>query len=346
MTPRTILIYAGQELMGDGFIKLPFARALRAAHPGAHMTWLAGKGRTVFAHELAPLVHGVLDAVIEDADIGSKTGELIGARPLAGQGFDLVIDTQSRVLTTLIVRRLEHARFISPTANFWFSNARPPRGYEKPPHLHHRLFDIAALAIGHAVKDPGPQPLPAAFRAEAARLLPGEPPPGGPTYVGFAPGAGNRQKCWPLDGYVALAQRQAARNRVPVFILGPDEGEWHATLAAAVPGARFPNQDSGTTISPILTLALAGRLAAAVTGDGGAGHILAEGGAPMVSLWGPTDVAKFHPMARRLKIVRAQSYGGDTMDRIPVDGVDAALDALLADQTLDDKPVVVSRVFG
>ncbi len=196
MTPRTILIYAGQELMGDGFIKLPFARALRAAHPGAHMTWLAGKGRTVFAHELAPLVDGVLDAVIEDAGIGSKAGELIGARPLAGQGFDLVIDTQSRVLTTLIVRRLVHARFVSPAAKFWFSDARPPRGYEKPPHLHHRLFDIAALAVGHAVKDPGPQPLPASFRAEAARLLPGGPIPGGPTYAAKNAGRSTATSRW------------------------------------------------------------------------------------------------------------------------------------------------------
>ncbi len=341
MTPRSVLIYAGQELMGDGFIKLPFARALRAAYPGAQLTWLAGKARTVFAHELAPLVDGVLDEVIEDAGIGSRAGELLGAKPLAGRPFDLVIDTQSRVLTTLIVRRLVHARFISPTANFWFSQSRPPRGYAKPPHLHHRLFDLAALAVGHAVKDPGPQPLPAAFRAEAARLL-----PDGPTYVGFAPGAGNRAKCWPLDGYVALAQQQAARGRTPVFILGPNEREWHQPLMTAVPGARFPNQDPAAVISPLLTLALAGRLAAAVTGDGGAGHILAEGGAPLVSLWGPTDVQKFHPMARRLKIVRAQDFGGDTMDKIPVEAVAAGLDALLADPTLDDKPAVVSRVFG
>src|SRR5437868_10765920 len=118
MTARSVLIYAGQELIGDGFIKLPFARALRAAYPGARLTWLAGKGRTVYAHELAPLVAGVLDEVIEDAGIGSRAAELIGARPLAGRRFDLVIDTQSRVLTTLIVRRLRHARFVSPTAAF------------------------------------------------------------------------------------------------------------------------------------------------------------------------------------------------------------------------------------
>jgi hypothetical protein len=57
-------------------------------------------------------------------------------------------------------------------------------------------------------------------------------------------------------------------------------------------------------------------------------------------------MGKFHPMARRIAFVRAQSFGGETMDAIPVEPVAAALDALLGDPARDDKPVVVSRVFG
>lgn len=340
-TPSTILIYAGQELMGDGFIKLPFARALRMAFPGAHLTWLAGKGRTVYAFELKPLVAGVLDAVINDANIGSETTELLGPRPLDGRRFDLVIDTQSRVLTTLILRRIRHGRFVSQTAKYLFSNARPPRGYKKPGHLHHRLFDLASLAAGRTVADPGPAPLPDAVRAEATRLL-----PDGAPFIGLAPGAGHRFKCWPLDNYIALARQQVARGRVPVFILGPSERDWHQPLAAAVPDARFPNQDPDAVVTPLLTLALGQRLVAAVANDGGTGHILAESGVPLVSLWGPTAVAKAYPMARRLKLVTAQSFGGDAMTLIPVDAVAAALETLLADPTADDKPVVASQIFG
>ena len=50
--PETILVYVGLDLMGDGLMKLPFVRALRNAFPDARITWLAGKGRTVYAHEL------------------------------------------------------------------------------------------------------------------------------------------------------------------------------------------------------------------------------------------------------------------------------------------------------
>ncbi|SRR5258708_6900829 len=340
---RSILVYAGHELMGDGFIKLPFARAVRAAFPDAHITWLAGKGRTVYAHELAPLVEGVLDEVIEDAGIGKHWSELFGRRPLPERRFDLVIDTQSRVMTTLILRRLRHQRFLSPTAKFLLSDFRPKRSYRKPKHLHHRLFDLIALATGRPAPTPGPGRLPDAVAADAARLL-----PDGPVYVGFAPGAGNRRKCWPLERFIQLASAQTRQERVPVFILGPAEAEWRHELAGAVPGARFPNQDAdaaGIATGPVLTLALARRLAAAVSNDSGGGHILAESGVPLVSLWGPTVVDKAYPMARRLKLVMAQRFGGEAMDLIPVDAVAAALETLLADPAADDKPVVVSEIL-
>jgi hypothetical protein len=64
-----------------------------------------------------------------------------------------------------------------------------------------------------------------------------------------------------------------------------------------------------------------------------------------VSLWGPTKVAKAYPMARRLKLVTAQQFGGDAMTLIPVDAVEAALETLLADPSADDKPVVVSAAL-
>jgi len=86
-------------------MKLPFIRALRQAFPRARITWLAGKGRTAFAGTMAPLVRGLIDEVIEDIPIGISLTELIG-RPLPDRFFDLIIDTQRRFLTTLILRRI------------------------------------------------------------------------------------------------------------------------------------------------------------------------------------------------------------------------------------------------
>ena len=125
--PR-VVVYVGLDLVGDGLIKLPFVQALRHAFPEGELIWLAGKGASAYRSALAPLVSGLLDAVVDKADIGSRLGELFSAPPLAGQTFDLVIDTQRRVLTTLIVKRLRSRFFLSGTADFLFSNAKPAAG--------------------------------------------------------------------------------------------------------------------------------------------------------------------------------------------------------------------------
>lgn len=319
--PRSILVYVGLDLMGDGLMKLPFVRALRAAFPQARIVWLAGKGKTVYAGPLQPLVAGLVDEVIEDAGIGSHWAELL-RRPLAGRSFDLVLDTQRRVLTTLILRRVAHQRFISAALDYRLSDPKPVQR-AKPPAMVRQLLDLVELASGRPAEPHHALALPADYVEAARSLL-----PEGPVYVGLAPGAGGRHKCWPLERFVALAQRQVERGRVPVFIVGPDENEWLTELRGAVPGARFPLQDSDDR-SPLTTIALAGRLSAAVANDSGGGHMLAAGGAPLVSLFGPTSPAKFAPLAKRLTVITAQDFGATEMSAIPVDAVATAVESLL-----------------
>ena len=112
-----VLVYVGLDLMGDGLMKLPFVRALRAAFPEGEIIWLAGKGASAYKTALAPLVQGLITEVIDNADVGSHWMEILG-RPLKDQSFDLVIDTQSRMLTTLVLKRIKTRFFISGAADF------------------------------------------------------------------------------------------------------------------------------------------------------------------------------------------------------------------------------------
>jgi ADP-heptose:LPS heptosyltransferase len=319
--PASILVYVGLDLIGDGLMKLPFVRALRAAFPASRITWLAGKGATVYAGPLRPLVQGQIDEVIEYAGIGSHAGELL-RRPLPGRQFDLILDTQRRLLTTLILKRIAHREFLSAAANYAFSDRRPLTRV-KPKALIRQLLDLVELASGRPAKPHTGFDLPADYTALARRLL-----PDGPDYIGLAPGAGGRHKCWPLERFTALGRRQRERGRAPVILVGPAETDWLAPLRAALPEARFPLQDA-PELSPLVTIATAMRLRAAVANDAGIGHMLAAGGVPLVSLFGPTSPEKFAPLARRLAVVRAQQFGGDTMDSIPVDAVAEAVDSLL-----------------
>ncbi|MDB5407591.1 MAG: lipopolysaccharide heptosyltransferase family protein [Rhodospirillales bacterium] len=320
-----ILVYSGQEVLGDGVMKLPFVYALRRSWPDARITWLAGKGPTVYSGTLAPLVEGCIDEIIEDAGIGSQTSELWRRRPLPGRRFDLVIDTQRRVLTSFILRRIRTRCFISGAADFLLSSRRPPRPIKKPESMVGQMMALLSLAGGTPTLGGSDIALPPEWTAAAAALL-----PDGPVYIGIAPGASMATKIWPLDRFIAIARRQLDRGHIPVFFVGPMEAGFLAELRDAVPQARFPLQDAAAEPSPLLTVALAQRLAAAVANDSGAGHLLAAGGCAMVSLFGPTRPQKFAPAARRLAIVDARDFGEAEMTSIAVDTVAASLEEILS----------------
>ena len=125
-SPESILVYVGLDRFGDGLMKLPFVRALRSTWPAARVTWLAGKGETVYAGRLSPLVFGLVDEVIQNAGIGLAAGELL-RRPLPDRRFDLILDTQRRFMTSLVLKRIAHGRFVSGTAGWLLSDARPSR---------------------------------------------------------------------------------------------------------------------------------------------------------------------------------------------------------------------------
>lgn len=321
--PASILVYVGLDAVGDGLMKLPFLRALRTAFPQARITWMAGKGHTVYAGSLAPLVGGLVDEVLDQAGIGSRIGELVGPRPLAGRSFDLIIDTQRRLLTSLILRRVRHGRFISGAASFLLSAARPPSGWKRPAAMVGQLLALVELASGRPADAAAPLPRDLECETLADGLL-----PPGPTYVGFAPGAGGKHKCWPLERYLELAARQRDGGRIAVFLLGPAETAWAEQVRAALPQALLPLQGLPTT-PPALTIALGRRLAAAVANDSGTGHMLAAADTPLVSLFGPTPPEKFAPAARRLAVLRAQDFASDAMEAIPVAAVAEAVERLL-----------------
>lgn len=331
--PETILVYVGLDLVGDALIKLPVLRALRKAFPDARITWLAGKGKTAYAHQLKPLAAGLIDEVIEEADIGRRWSEILG-RPLANRRFDLILDTQRRLVTSLVLRRIRHRRFVSGCARYLLSSVRPPPMrwlfYRKPPAMVDQMLELVALAHAGALDAPldigGAPSLPEPVRREAARRL-----PEGPAYVAMAPGAGDRSKCWPLERFVELGRRLASGGLVPVYVLGPEEAEWLEPLRHAVPGARVPLQDgapAGET-GPLLTMALGARCRVCVANDSGGGHMLAASGTPLVSLFGPTSPAKFAPRVPRLTVIEAARFGSRDMTAIPVEAVEAAIAAAL-----------------
>lgn len=324
---KSVLIYVGLDRLGDGLLKLPFVHGLRSAFPNAKTTWFAGKETTVYARALAPLVEGYLDEVIEYGGVGMEPMELLRSPPLRGQRFDLIIDTQKIVWTSLSARRIRNNAFISPAARFLFSSKKPPSRYKFPKAMQRQMLDLLEIASGKTFPTPTKLDIsiPGARRGEAQRLLPKV-----TGYVGFAPGSGGRPKCWPLDRYIEVARQVTDRGETPVFIIGPQEQEWAGDIKKALPDAVLPLQ-AGTTdhgYDPMLTIALGERLSKAVSNDSGIAHMLAVAGTPLVTLYGPTVYEKFPPMTEHITVIKAEKFGSREMSAIPIDAVSQALDAL------------------
>jgi len=322
--PETILVYVGWDLVGDGLLKLPFIHALRHAYPKARITWVAGKRESVFAGVMAPMVHGLLDEVIEHAGIGASPLGLI-LRPLRGRSFDLIIDTQKVALASLCLWRVKHDRFISPFGKFFLSSTKPQADYVWPKHMMRQMLDLAELATGHAFSSPDYIEL---HLSQEIRSWAMERLEDGPSYVGFAPGSGGKPKCWPLERFIEAASAQVHLGRHPVFLLGPQETDWYRTIKKALPMARFPLQEELTHLwLPEYTVALGERMAVSVSNDSGVGHMLASSGKPLISLFGPTSPEKFTPVTDHLTLLRAQDFGaGNAMTQIPAAAVIEAIE--------------------
>ena len=318
---QTVLIYSMGEVIGDGLIKLPFIAGLRAAFPDARISWCAAKGETVYAGPLKAVVAGYVDEVILEGANGAKAlDSLPWVRPFGGRTFDLVIDTQENLRRANVARRGAVGRFVSA--------ARQARAKDWPVAVTDRLARLLALATdGQGAPKPLALAHPDALKAAEILL------PAGPTYVGLAPGAGGQDKRWPLENYLDLARRIAAKGWTPVFLFGPDEAEDAAIAAREVPQALQPerNRTDGLPVKgPLLVIALAGRLAAGVANDAGPGHMLAAGGAPLLSLQQDRRKAvKFCPAAQRLEMLVAEDYGNG-MGALPVDAAWAALEKLMS----------------
>jgi hypothetical protein len=176
----------------------------------------------------------------------------------------------------------------------FFLPVRPPEDW--PGHL----VALWAERVGIGPPPPPRWPVPAAWRAEASRVLTEADAGADAGAVLLCPGAGSPAKCWPLERFEALA---AALDRPAVFVVGPVEAErWPAGRLERL-GRDFPL----VTCPPLEVLAaLAASAGAVVANDSGPAHLAAAVGAPTVTIFGPASRAEhFSPRGRRVRVMAA-----------------------------------------
>ena len=339
--PDTILVYVGEGLIGDAFLRLPFAAALRNAFPDAVITWAFRTKGSVAGRRIAPLLGQFCDEFIFDLAVGDGLGEVLNPRPLQAQSWDLVIDTQRVVPRAALVSRIPHRRFVSVAGRYVLSDVKPLYRLGRPVTVRHhgrQLLSLLGLIETGSLDDsppfvPAPIRVPDEATAWAAGLMRNQVRP-----IMIAPGAGGRQKCWPLEQVAELARSLTDADQAVAILLGPEEGEWRTQLGTAAPRAMFSLDAMPPEIArtePYATMALAQHAAVTVAMDSGIGHMLASTSPRHVTLYGPTRAGGYDPAARDLRIVKSQDFGGNEMRQIPVAAVrDAILNAVASGREL------------
>jgi len=217
--------------------------------------------------------------------------------------FDLIVDCQSKLRNTIILKQIPSKRFYSPTFNNIFCS-----GLDQPA----KEFYSDLKKIDYDIKNISKR-----YFDESARLLPGK------NYIGFSLTQGNvyRKKEWPLDKIIKLSEELVKNNKIPVFLIEKRNQELKNKIKDFLPSALFPEHETSLN-SPALVTCLGTRMDFAITIDNGIMHMLSLSKVPMISLFGPTDSLKFAPKYKNSIVLDSKKiYKSKNVSDITVEDV-------------------------
>ena len=204
--------------------------------------------------------------------------------------FDLIIDLQSKIRNTIILKKIPHKYFISPCLNFALS--KPKLKLEENGKINDKILNAINNIYNKKYKllDYDIDQIKDELIVESKKLLPEK------NYVGLSITQGNvyRKKEWPLENIIKISNTLLKNNKTPVFFIEKKNKILKDKISKMIPLALFPEHESNLS-SPALVTCLGKRLDFVITIDNGIMHMLSLAKVPMISLFGPTDSEKFAP---------------------------------------------------
>ena len=324
---RPIAVLVDREGLGDVMLKVPFLRALRRAFPDREVWWIATH-QSSMADDLRPLFGKDVAKVITGAGLNGPVGD-VWRRLRALPPFERVFDARTKISVVALARLgLRRHGFYCCLPGYILCDGTLPSNRRRPRGIARRMLSLVACATGAPADGSGRLEASEASRRMARDFL-----PEGRTYVGIAPGSREAVKNWPIERFYAVAQGLIGRGVTPVFCLGPMERLTRAEIETAAPGALVfqasqpPDAPPGHALDQLI--AVGEHFSALLANDNGVGHLLGGAGVAVVSLFGPTDPARWTPVAPANRIVRARDFGGEEMASIPVGPVIEAVSEML-----------------
>ena len=231
--------------------------------------------------------------------------------------FDLIIDLQSKIRNTLILKRIPSKYFYSSTLNYFFCS-------HKKKYLNTKNnLNLILNNVGKLVNDEinlchyDINKINKKYFEEAKRLLPDN------KYIGLSLTQGNiyRKKSWSIKNFINLSKSLVEKGFKPVFFIKKDEKDLINKIKSENRSAIFPELNTELDC-PALITALSTRLDKAISIDNGLMHMIGLADIPMIVLFGPTNSEKFAPKIKNIDILDSKViYNSDDIETINEDDV-------------------------
>jgi ADP-heptose:LPS heptosyltransferase len=216
--------------------------------------------------------------------------------------FDIIIDLQSKLRNTIILKKIPHNIFISSTFNNFFLQPKIKIN-NKEKNIIYRIANYIKVLNDNKfiLKKYNINLIKKLYFDEANRLLPSN------KYVGISITQGNlyREKKLPLSYIVDVAKYLLSINKKPVFLIEKKHFKLKEELESKLKDIIFPEFNSNLN-DPCLLILLAKRMDYAISIDNGIMHLLSLANIPMITIFGPTSSDKFAPKANNIKILSSQ----------------------------------------
>ena len=290
---KKILIYNSGGGLGDAIQLFPLILSLKNHFKSGHFYYL-GAHENHFLNKLKDFNVNIKTLDLGLKYFGFRWWHLFKAKSrffeLNLDKFDLIIDLQSKLRNTLILKKIPSVNFYSSTFNYNFCSLK--KDYLSNNNISQKtilnlekLLDVNIKKVDFSLDN-----LNQIYINEAKKLLPGS------NYIGFSITQGNeyRKKSWPLENFIILAKKIVEMNKIPVFFVEKENIEIINQIKLKVPNSLFPEHNSDL-VCPALVTALSSRLEIGISIDNGVMHMMSLAKVPMIVLFGPTNSDKFAP---------------------------------------------------
>ena len=314
---KNILVFSNGEKIGDGLIKLPLLNEIKRRLPDRQLIWMTNKGTTVYKNQLKNIASQFIDEIIEQADLNPFFLQKISNKyDFSNKSFEYIFDTQKAVLRTIALKRIKCSFFISATASGLFSSIKLQKKSNQNIRQYYLedLFDLLNLIKTDQVDRNFKIALPQTLEIKLGSIFNKN-----YSYIGFAPGAGEKDKIWPLDNFIKVVKYFEKKSHKIVFFLGPQEHKIKKKLMSIFPNAFLPEDQIDEFSGPEIVMATTKYLSCALTNDSGISHMLSTNYCPLIKLFGPKDSNKFTPISKNITTISSKEFGSNNIGAISID---------------------------